>query len=74
MSLEGIGDEILHTDASEQGLAAALYQKQDDQLRLIAYGSHTLTPAERNCHLHSSKLEFLALTTIQRLSVLCTPF
>ena len=52
---------ILHTDASERGLGAALYQKQDRQLRAIAYGSHTLTPAERNYHLHSSKLEFLAL-------------
>ena len=28
---------ILHTDTSEQGLGAALYQKQDGQLRLIAY-------------------------------------
>ena len=52
---------ILHTDASERGLGAAQYQKQDGQLRVIAYGSRTLTPAERNCHLHSSKHEFLAL-------------
>ena len=52
---------ILHTDAAERGLGEALYQKQDGQLRVIAYGSRTLTPAERNYHLHSSKLEFLAL-------------
>ena len=52
---------ILHTDASEQGLGAPLYQKQAGQLRVIAYGSRALTPAERNYHLHSSKLEFLAL-------------
>ena len=45
---------VLHTDASEQGLGAALYQKQDGQLRVIAYGSSTLTPAERYYHLHSS--------------------
>ena len=30
-------------------------------MRVIAYGSRTLTPAERNYHLHSGKLEFLAL-------------
>ena len=52
---------LLHTDASETGLGAVLYQEQDGLMQVIAYGSHTLTPAERNYHLHSGKLEFLAL-------------
>ena len=48
---------ILHTDASEQGLGAALYQRQGGKLRVIAFGSRTLTAAERNYHLHSSKVK-----------------
>ena len=36
-----------------------MYQIQDEKLRVIGYGSRTLTGAE--CKYHSSKLEFLAL-------------
>ena len=51
---------LLEMDASKEGLGAMLSQKQDDgHYHSIAFGSHSLTPAERNYH--SSKLEFLGL-------------
>ena len=50
----------IHTDASELGLGAVLYQDQDDgTTRVIAYASRTLSKSERKYHSH--KPEFLAL-------------
>ena len=52
---------VLHTDASSEGLGAVLYQEQGGKMIVVGYGSRRLTPAKRNYHLHSGKLEFLAL-------------
>ena len=50
----------MHTDASENGLGAVLYQKQDDGTdRVIAYASRTLSKSKKNCDAH--KWEFLGL-------------
>lgn len=52
---------VLHCDASQVALGAVLYQQQQGKMRVIAYGSRTLSPAEKKYHLHSGKLEFLAM-------------
>lgn len=52
---------IVHCNASNDGLGAVLYQKQNNQMKVISYASRTLSPGEKNYHLHSGKLEFLAL-------------
>ncbi len=49
----------LHTDASGEGIGAALYQVQDGRPRVIAYGSRTLNDAERKYSAY--RREFLAL-------------
>ena len=51
---------LLETDTSKEGLGAMLSQKQGDGCyHPVIFGSHYLTPSEKNYH--SSKLEFLAL-------------
>ena len=51
---------LLKTDASKEGQGAMLSQKQGNGCHHpVTFGSHSLTPSEKNYH--SSKLEFLAL-------------
>ena len=50
---------ILHTDASGAGLECGLNHIQDGSIRVVRYGSRTLTGSEEKYH--SSKLEFLVL-------------
>ncbi|KAK3108916.1 hypothetical protein FSP39_018571 [Pinctada imbricata] len=49
----------LHTDASSSSLGAVLYQTQNDEKRVIAYASRSLSKSEKNYPAH--KREFLAL-------------
>ena len=50
----------LQTDASDLGLGAVLYQRDNDNhQRVIAFASHSLSNTEKNYPAH--KLEFLAL-------------
>lgn len=50
---------VLHVDACGTGLGAVLYQHQNGLDRVIAYGSRSLTKAEKNYSVH--RLEFLGL-------------
>ena len=50
----------MHTDASELGLGAVLYQTDGEGIkRVITYASHTLSQSERKYPVY--KLEFLVL-------------
>ena len=49
----------VHTDASQKGLGAVLYQQQEGKLRVISYASRGLKKSEKNYP--AAKLEFLAL-------------
>ena len=50
---------MLHINTSGSALGAALYQTQDGKQRVIAYGSRTLSAAERKYCAYQR--EFLAL-------------
>ena len=39
---------VVHTDASQEGLGAALYQVQDEEMRIISLASRTLSVSEKN--------------------------
>ena len=43
---------VLHTDSSSEGLGAALYQKQDGKLRVIAYASRSVSKSESHYPAH----------------------
>ena len=38
-----------------------MYQEQGGKLSVLGYAYRTLTPPEKNYHMHAGKLEFLAL-------------
>lgn len=50
---------IHHVDGSNNGLSFSLYQQQEEQLRVIGYGSRIRFGAEKRYR--SSKMEYLAL-------------
>mgnify|MGYP001798391490 FL=1 len=52
-------DFIIDTDASEYGIGGVLSQSHDGKERVVAYGSRSLTKAERNYS--TTKHEMLAL-------------
>lgn len=52
---------VLDMDASQDGLGTVLYQRQNNKMVVIDYGSRTLTPPEKNYYMHSGRLEFLSL-------------
>ena len=67
-------DFVLHTDANGLGLGAVLCQEQNDQLRVIGYGSRKLKPAE--VKYNSTKVELLAVKMEKKLTLfrICQSF
>ena len=53
---------FIHCDASNMGFGGVLYQKHDENLRVISFASRKLSPAEKNYNL---QLEFLALKLVK---------
>ena len=52
MSFPDFKKPFVSCDASETGLGAVLCQNQAGKLKAISYASRTLTPPEKNYHLH----------------------
>ena len=52
---------IIHCDTSQKGLEVVLYQKIMGKIKIFSFAFLTLSPCQKNNHLHSGKLEFQAL-------------
>ena len=52
---------IIHCDASQKGLGEVLYQKLNWEMKIISFVSLKLSSVQKYNHLHTRKLEFLAL-------------
>lgn len=69
------GQFVLDTDASEFAIGAELSQVQDGKLRVIAYGSYALAPAQRNyCVTRKELLAVVRFTRHFRHYLLGRPF
>ena len=52
---------IIHCGASQKGLEVVLYQQIKGKIKIFNFALLTLSPCQKNNHLHSGKLKFLAL-------------